>query len=175
MNLPFLIPPSANFSARARFSAITLALAYLFIVIISRQKFLGRVTYHTALYGLYTIGIIFSDTIGTMFSERIKSQGDLERIAAEEAEKLGMSKSFKVNFHNSQLKEGHASKLDDGTYEINIGHFGSRRSIVRHELYHIHRGHSDDWKKRTNLINILYYYFRWEPQAVVYEVFRIKL
>jgi len=127
---------------------------------------IGGGTYLSAMGGL--------SAIERLFSERINSQEDLDRIAGEEAKKLGMNKPFNAKFHSSFA--GSAPKLEDGTYEINIGGFAARRSLVRHELYHIHRGHSDALKDRQNdFINTLDFLFRCEPQAIAYQVFRLKL
>jgi hypothetical protein len=106
--------------------------------------------------------------IGNWFSERIKSQEDLNRITEEETRKLGIKRSIRANFHESDRMD--AIQYSDGTCEINIGGCTSTRSSVRHELYHIYRGHLDGSKFMDKD-----YFLRREPQAIIYEVFRIKI
>jgi len=124
--------------------------------------------------GTYIATLASLNGILRLFSEKISSQDDLDRITAEETEKLGMTRQVTPKFHENH--EESARKLDDGTYEINIGGFGARRTQVRHELYHVHRGHCDDRRRIENgLINNLDYLFRREPQAIAYEVLKLKL
>lgn len=126
----------------------------------------GGGTYITTLAGL--------NGIPRLFSEKIHSQEDLDRITAEEAEKLGMTRGVTSKFHEEW--EECARKLDDGTYEIHLGGFGARRTQVRHELYHIHREHLEHKAMSSNgLIKALNYWLRQEPQAIAYEVFGLKL
>jgi len=120
------------------------------------------------------VGVMLTEPISYLFSERIKSQEDLDRISKEEAEKLGLKKTFKSNLHENF--RGSTRKLDDGTYEINIGGYAARRSVVRHELYHVHKGHPDFMRSQENrFLRVLDYYFRQEPQAILYEIFRLRL
>ncbi len=126
---------------------------------------IGGGAYFTTLVGL--------SGIPKLFSERIKSQEDLDRITSEEAEKLGIEEPVTPKFHNSW--EENSKKLIDGTYVINIGGYSARRCTVRHELYHIHRGHLDFMARHeSRLLRRLDYFFRQEPQAIAYEVFRLR-
>ncbi len=127
---------------------------------------MGGGTYITTLAGL--------NGIPRLFSEKIDNQEELDRITSEEAQRLGLDKVVKAKFHKI-WKEG-ARKKNDGTYEINIGGFGARRTQVRHELYYIYRGHCDSRKRiKSNTLNRLDYFLRREPQAIAYEVFGLKL
>ena len=124
--------------------------------------------------GIYITTFLGLNVISNLFSERIRNQEDLDRIIAEEAKKLGMTRQVTSKFHNTY--EAVARKLEDETYKIDIGGSGANRGDVRHELYHVHRGHCDDRKKIENdFLNELDYLFRREPQAVAYQVFRLKL
>jgi hypothetical protein len=124
--------------------------------------------------GAYIATLVGLTSLSRIFSERINSQEDLERFAGEEAKKLRMTERFKARFHNSW--EENARILEGGTYEINLGGFGARRSMVRHELYHIHKNHLLYNKRQTNgLLKKLNYLFRQEPQAIAYEVFRLRI
>jgi len=127
---------------------------------------IGGGTYITTLVGL--------NGIPRLFSEKIHSQEDLDRIIAEETEKLGMTITVISKFHEDW--EARATKLDNGTYEVHLGGFSARRSSVRHELYHIHKEHHEHpWRNSNGLIRTLNYLLREEPQAIAYEVFRLKL
>jgi len=124
--------------------------------------------------GTYIASLTILNTVPKLFSERINSQEDLDRVVDEEANKLSMTKSITPKFHDFWIEA--SIKLDGGNYEIDIGGFGARRSTVRHELYHIHGGHLEHpWKKSNGFLRALNYIFREEPQAIVYGVFRLKL
>ncbi len=124
--------------------------------------------------GTYIATLVGLSEIPTLFSERIHTQEDLDRITSEESKKLGMTKCVTPRFYDHW--EAGAAKLGDGTYEIHIGGFGARRSSVRHELYHVHKGHFDFCRYQPSaLLQNLDYLFRQEPQAIVYEAFRLKL
>ncbi|MBI2043917.1 hypothetical protein HYT24_00970 [Candidatus Pacearchaeota archaeon] len=106
-----------------------------------------------------------------LFSEKIKSQKNLERIAEEEMNKLGMDQSFEVEW--GDFFSDYVKKDQDGKYKICIRKsFTASRNLVRHELYHIHRGHMH--KKDNIFIRLLKYYFIHEPQAVAYGSFGLK-
>jgi hypothetical protein len=127
---------------------------------------LGGGTYLTTLYVL--------NGIPRLFSEKIHNQEDLDRITTEEAEKLGMTRSVIPKFHEDSIAL--STLLDNDTYEIHLGGFGARRTQVRHELYHIHRKHHEQpWTNSKGLKRSLNYLLKQEPQAIAYEVFRLKL
>jgi len=69
-----------------------------------------------------------------------------------------------------------ARKLNDETYEINVGGICARRSSIRHELYHIYRGHLEPhWSDFNSLLSALTYSLIEEPQAIAYEIFGLKI
>ena len=107
--------------------------------------------------------------LNTIFSEKIKSQEDLERIVSEEKAKLGIDKPIKSTFFKNKFRLPRARKGENDGYEIEIGGFFSDRSTVRHELYHLFR-HVENGRKGK-----LYYHLVEEPQAVAYEAFGLKL
>ena len=119
------------------------------------------------------------------YPEKINSQEDLDRIVKEEARKLGIKKQFKAIYENDAITTsdifgvygGVAQRISDGTYEIRIGGYGRNRATVRHELYHIYRGHCDDCIKKSKnpLLNHIDRNFRREIQACVYQAFGLKL
>jgi len=124
----------------------------------------GGLTYLTALVG--------SSAVSDVFSKKITSQEDLDGIVSEEVEKLGMDKPVRANFHGFDRAD--AKKTAKGSYVVNVGGSFATRGGVRHELYHIHKGHVED-NGKSDLVDKIDYYFRQEPQAIAYEVFRIKI
>lgn len=129
----------------------------------------GGATYIVTLIGLCAAP--------RLFSERIKSQDDLDKIVKEETERLGMTKRILARFHNT-WREDTAKYSMEGRlldYMINIGGFGARRTMVRHELYHIHKGHFEHpLRRRGPVLRELHYLFIAEPQAIAYQ-FKLKL
>jgi len=130
------------------------------IIQIAKWSGIGFSGYVAALAAPYFIdGVI---------SKKIESQQELEKIAKEEAKKLNMSKSFNAFLY---LENEARATESNGEYSIHIGGMAATRHAIRHELYHIHRGHLDHPKKTS----LLYYLFVFEPQAVLYECFGIKM
>ncbi|MBS3086589.1 hypothetical protein J4422_02710 [Candidatus Pacearchaeota archaeon] len=121
----------------------------------------------------YLLGLAGLSSITRVFSERVNSQEDLDRIVKEEVEKLGITKPIKANFQTSYA--GGAKKIGEGNYEINIGGFAARRSMVRHELYHIRKGHCEKIREEIGINDLFNYLLKYEPQAIAYQVFGIKL
>lgn len=119
--------------------------------------------------------------VPSLFSEKIKSQNDLDRIVREEAEKLDGTKQLSARQLSARFYDtGMAEVIKMGVggnsmfYTINLGGFGANRSIARHELYHIHKGHFGYPWGRSRLLRTLHYLFRAEPQAIAYQ-FKLKL
>ena len=126
--------------------------------------------------GIYITTTVGTTLTGRMFSEKIKSQEDLEKIVEEETEKLGVDKPLKSEFGDFPL--AFAAKQRDGTYHLHVGRSTASRSLVKHELYHIHKGHkgiSFSKDSRNTLGRILKYLFIEEPQAIAYGTFGLKL
>jgi len=69
--------------------------------------------------------------------------------------------------------EGRAMIIDD-IPTIILGGMMATRSKVRHELYHIHKGHRNDLST-NKWINRLTYWTIKEPQACLYEITGIQL
>lgn len=125
-------------------------------------------------YGLlFPIGYIGITTtaqiISSKFSEQIKDLEELEFVIKEEAKKLGIeNKTIKGSINDEHFS--FCVKYQNGSYEIILGSNGKTKANVKHELYHIYRG---DLEK--NGFNLLKYFFKEEPRAVLYQIFGIKL
>jgi hypothetical protein len=127
---------------------------------------LGGVAYIATLVGVHIIS--------NRFTESIKSQEDLDRITLEEAKRLGIEEPITAIL--LQRPEGVARLLDFQNHQIEIGGYEARRGTVRHELYHVYRGHTRYRRRKINgLLYSIDYWFRMEPQAIAYEVFRLKI
>jgi len=109
------------------------------------------------------------------FRKKISSQEELSKIIEEEAPKLGLD-SKKIFGKYDALAEGcFAQKTARGhSVVLKADSWMCTRNAVKHELYHIYRGHCDD-KGEPGLLDVLDYNFRREPQAVLYETFGIKI
>ena len=122
------------------------------------------VAYNAMLAGL--------KSLNALFYHKINTQEELDRIVDEEAKKLEMVQ-VKAVLH-AQF-EGLARKNNvDGSLEIHVGGFGARKSVVRHELYHLYK-HSGRKRPKNPVLRELESMFREEPQAMLYEIFGIKL
>src|SRR3989344_5266237 len=102
--------------------------------------------------GGYTALLVAAQLIQDFGSEKIKSQKQLDKIANEEADKLGLDKRTLVARFYAVGDKNYASILGARCYvedfefeehtipmkvvEIKEG-YGARRGAVRHELYHL--------------------------------------
>ncbi len=103
-----------------------------------------------------------------VFSEKITSQEQLEKVVREEADKLG------VDIEEAVLREdgsGCARSSEDG-FRIAIDKESANRSVVRHEVYHAFKKHPKKPGQRTSFAK---YLFVQEPQAVAYQVLGLRL
>jgi len=106
------------------------------------------------------------------FSEKIPF-GDIqymERVKMEEAQKLGLNPEL-IYLALTDEKKGRGTAIienGDGSYTLRTQTQGTTRSDLRHELYHLYKGHFR--LPKIPIIKDLIYYFWAEPQAVGYEV-----
>jgi len=127
----------------------------------------GGLVYFTSIVGL---------GVASMCSERIKSNEQLERVIKEESEKLNLKNV--IGIFNKNNPEISAREYTKNICGIRIGGNYATRCDVKHELYHIykHRPFQEKTnKKKEQILNWMKYWFLEEPQAMVYEVFEIKL
>jgi hypothetical protein len=135
-----------------------------------------------ARQGITLAGIYFAMDAGVsirrFFSEKIKSQKDLDRMIEEESTNLDLDS---VNVFGVLKKtDGNclAKQYTDNIYGIIINEKDADRCSVRHELYHIHKHRPFNVKKISKIkkvYNECKTKFVEEPQAVIYETLGIKL
>jgi hypothetical protein len=95
----------------------------------------------------------------------IKTKKELEKVLEEERKKLGLttqeiSIKFGESFYDAQVQ-----RIGDNRYEITLDELRDRQT-VRHELYHIYKGHADadikgisTWENLTKEIKCDFYGF----------------
>jgi len=151
---------------------------------------------------LAATGIIYgADIVFNFFSEKIKSQSELEAVVNEETKKLGMkSNNILSTFHKKDDtdyysffgarsgivgydKESKAVTTYDDIDNANIIELkvldikeGSRatKQAVRHELYHLSR-HLPIPEPKSKIKKFLKYFFYEEPAAILYATTGVKL
>jgi|SRR3989338_10901740 len=108
------------------------------------------------------------------FQRKIESQEELNVVVQEEAEKLGLDSS-KIDAIYNGITNG--VRKNEERWELQLeGAWHSTRNAIRHELYHIAKGHCENRLINKNrLLDVLDYLFREEPQATLYGTFGIKL
>lgn len=114
----------------------------------------------------YHSGILALSSIANEINPPIHTQVQLEQAVAKEAESLGCMKRI------TALLEGRngAVAYKTGTeYVVSVGGDYATYSSVRHEVYHICDGHADTEP------TMLRYWFWGEPQAILYDIFRVRL
>jgi hypothetical protein len=104
------------------------------------------------------------------FSQRILSQQNLDEVVFEESMKLGLNNK---NIKGVFTQENDCAVRSGNQYfiELNNSYFHSRRSTVRHELYHILK----DSNRKKKLPRLIDYLFIAEPRATLYGTFGIRL
>ena len=126
------------------------------------------------LYYVLTLIISLLSCIRVYFSQKITSQEELEQIVKEEAARLGITIPITATLL-SEFNNGGVRKAGDG-YEILVGGFAAKRSVIKHEMYHIHK---KDMENNPNLdghwLSELREVFIEQPRANLYDVFGIKL
>ncbi len=120
-----------------------------------------------AIGGGSYVGALLGINLIHGFSQRIRSQEELEMVVDEEATKLGLDPS-KIDATYNGKTDG--ARKNRGRYDLHlIGDWLSTRAAVRHELYHILK---DCDKGKPTLIS---YLFLEEPRALMYGSFKLKL
>lgn len=123
----------------------------------------------------YPVFLVSLNRLSVLFSDKINSQENLDKIIDQEVNKLGIKKVRGIFVNNSI---GSAKKIDEQAkeeyeYELQIGGGLAKRSVVRHELYHIYRGHCEI-NVKNNFAGLLEYLVR-ETQASAYGCFGLKI
>ena len=119
--------------------------------------------------GLMITGIISMRIYVNSFP-KIKTQKELERVLKEERLELKLTtQNIIIRFGDSPW-DAQVQRIAENTYEIILDESRDRPTI-RHELYHIYKGHSD---KDIQAIS------KWEDftkefKANAYGMFKIKL
>ena len=94
----------------------------------------------------------------------IKTQKELEKVLQEERKKLGLTtQDISIRFGESPY-DASVRKIDD-RYEIILDELRNRQ-VIKHELYHIYKGHADrgingisEWESITREIKCDLYSF----------------
>ena len=108
---------------------------------------------------------------------KIHSKSHLEQILDGERERAGIDEAveIEVRLTNNDWEYNHVKKVSEGKYKILLAPDGQNLSTLRHELYHIADGHCDDRARIENdFLNELDYFFRREPQAIIYALTGLK-
>lgn len=115
-------------------------------------------------------------------SERITNQSELETMVEVERKKAGILEGVKINA--SLGDQSCSEKIDEDSYRLSLNKDGIHNSLatLRHELYHIARGHCDSLYPPSSrdsslkrLRNAVKYLLINEPQAIIYSATGIKL
>ena len=116
------------------------------------------------------------------FTQRINSQAELEKILEREKRKLGLDAlSIKAEFQEYTFC--HSSRIRDGVYKIVLNNeICNTIGVLKHELYHIKKGHAGDPSIdifnaliKKDLPRILYYIYRYETLPTLYSVTGLQL
>ena len=120
----------------------------------------------------YAIALTAVQFSGSLYSERIRTFGQLQDIVEEEAEKLELTipiQPYLINNHNLGHMEGYEDRV-----QLNVGGWFANRATVRHELYHLYKNHQHQ-QLENPVLDFLDYFFRKEFVCTLYGALGIKL
>ena len=134
--------------------------------------------------GSYTALMIGAQLIGSLASEKIKSQEHLDKIVEEEAKKLDMDPSLVVGiFYSSDDKRILGARCYEEDFdfeehtipmkvvEIQQG-WDASRGTVKHELYHLKKHFPLPENKALRFLRAFFYE---EPTATLYSITGVEL
>ena len=144
--------------------------------LIARRVVRHVVMIFTTVIGSY-VAVLAMSLIGSILSERIETQKDLRAVVVQEAQKLGLNPD-RVECRLRAHFEGRIwLNRSSGIALLEVGGLGANRIGVRHELYHLARGHLEQGGHTWGFSNdsALGNCFIEEPQAIVYSCTGLKL
>jgi hypothetical protein len=110
-----------------------------------------------------------------------KTQEQLELVLGREKEKLDLNnKNIEIIF-NDKIRNSNSKRLENGDYLINLSKNQRKTGVLRHEIYHIAKGHCDRRYKTQNINGFFDigkrffdYTFIMEPTATIYSLTGLK-
>jgi len=120
----------------------------------------------------YSTLIFVGPLTSSVLSKKIESQEELDSIVVEESKRLGLEGVKGIYTDELVASMSYISK--DGIPMVRVNNFFGCRRAVRHELYHLYKGHCKK-KFQSKLSAKLYYFLIGEPQACLYQLTGIKL
>lgn len=133
--------------------------------IIKRTAF-SVLAFYTSFYaGSFALDYNYQKDLDYANPEIIRSEIQFRKYLDNEKKKLDCDKNIiaiLVGEHDA------CSWRDGGNYFIKLGGKAANLRNLKHEVYHIYRGHTD-----TDF-NILKYLLLWEPQAIIYHQTGLK-
>ncbi len=127
---------------------------------------------------VYMVGLVAAEGLADAYSEEIKGKEDLYKALSEEKARLEKCQDYEIRIKlidESDLP--YAKRICKDTYEIGV-YETTNRSTIKHELYHIEKGHTDVKAPEDITEEIQWYttyFFYEEPQAAIYELTDIRL
>ncbi|MFH1637401.1 MAG: hypothetical protein ABIB71_03180 [Candidatus Woesearchaeota archaeon] len=111
------------------------------------------------------LGLSFCSNI---INDPIKSEEHLIEIVETEKKKLGLENKdievdYSPNWKNYTTKDG-------SKYKVTIDRIGADEGDVKHELYHVKKGHVEKVMGMSALEANIKYCLVYEPQAIMYEL-----
>lgn len=137
------------------------------------------ITYSLILPLVYLWSAQVSSLLTDLISPKITTTTQLEQLISTEREKVNPTNQSKIEIKlmpKNILYSGKATRLDNGNYIIEAS-FPYNEATIKHELYHIFRGHCDEIKdaSKSLLQKGLKRIFYYEPTAKIYEVIGLQL
>ncbi len=130
------------------------------------------------IIGFYGVSLSGAGILSKAINPRITSQTHLEKILPVERRSAGINDDvlLEILINQDIPRSADVIKLDDKKYRISISANSLDLGTLRHELYHVGRGHCHTISTmKSGVQRAAYKTFIAEPQAMIYEVFGIKL
>jgi hypothetical protein len=118
---------------------------------------------------LYLNGLKSLNRYANNHSEVIHSAFMLEDVVASERKKLSIASDVHIDIiYNDRANTSYSTRIGKGFYDIVLSSKHHTRAIIRHELYHIAKGHCD-WKANKYIDGLAYFLYE-EPAAALYSL-----
>lgn len=121
----------------------------------------------------------FLEIISNLSSNKIKGE-EITRVVREKETKLNIKDKrititgWKPKGNSLLTPSAKYRRIGENEYEIEFRDETTSKTIIRHELYHIADGHCDE-SLNSSLIEQVKYWFKYEPQAMIYSSTELKL
>ena len=128
--------------------------------------------------GMYFVGFLgVVPQVATLVSPKIKTQSQLETLVNKKMREMNFPKDIEmITRLKGDTIAGKGGELEENQYLIQLGGIFKTKNGLDHELYHVYDKHFEGLAKLDSKFKKwIAYHFWYEPQAIIYSIFKLKL